>query len=386
MLITDPEPVLAAASELPPVLAADGGHRAGGGGDRTDSHHSVVTDDRGDGGDRRVGGGGDRTDGRDLGGGAVFGGGGDQRVGGADNHTAGGDIGKVESLGAAGATVAAARATALEAETLREATSLGTTGSIVPVARATVQEEDTLGQVASMWAKATCRSPVLDSLVDNLRPLLPTGGCSSESRVSMGLRFFAGGSYLDLSAIHGIGHLALYNSVWEFTDAVSAASSMDIRIPLTDPVWRARTAALFQFRQDSPFNNMLGAFDGIAIKQTELSYTEVTCVSDHYCRKEFYALNTQAMWDANFEFTWVSCLNPGSVHDATAFACSRFGARVSSASDELTAPLIAEGYCFVGEEAYVASELVAVPWPGRTMDDPWKDGYIFYRSSARIHI
>ena len=82
----------------------------------------------------------------------------------------------------------------------------------------------------------------------------------------------------------------------------------------------------------------------------------------------------------------MSCLNPGSVHDATAFACSRFGAWAFSASDELAVRLISEGYCFVGDEAYVASELVAVPWPGRTMDDPWKDGNNFYQSSARIHI
>jgi len=226
--------------------------------------------------------------------------------------------------------------------------------------------------------------PCFDSLVNTLRPLLPTGGCSAESRVSMGLRYFAGGSYLDLSVIHGNGRLAFYNSVWYFKDAVSAASSMDIQIPLADPVWRARTAVLFQCRQDRPFNISLGAFDGIAIKQTAPSYSEVTCVAEHYCHKEICALNAQAMCDANFELTWVSCLNHSSVHDATAFACSRFGARETSASDKLTERLIAVGYCFVGDEAYVASELVAVPWPGRTMDDQWKDGYNSFQSSARI--
>ena len=145
--------------------------------------------------------------------------------------------------------------------------------------------------------------PCFESLVDTLRPFLPKGGCSAESCVSMGLRVFAGGSYLDLSAIHGIGRSAFYNSVWDFTDAVNAASSMDICLPLADPVWRARTAALFQRRQDSPFNNILGAFDGIAIKQTAPSCSEVTCVADHYCRKGLFALNTQAMCEANFEFT-----------------------------------------------------------------------------------
>ena len=143
------------ATNLPPVLAADGVHRAGCGEDRTEGQHGVSTCDQGDGGGRRVGGGGDRDGGRDRGGGAVGRVGGYQRVSVADNRTAGGDVGKVPSLGAAGATLKAAQATAMAAETLRESACLRAAGPDVLVERATVQEEATLGTVASVLALAT---------------------------------------------------------------------------------------------------------------------------------------------------------------------------------------------------------------------------------------
>jgi len=223
-------------------------------------------------------------------------------------------------------------------------------------------------------------------LVDVLRPHLPVGGISPELRVSMGLLYYGGGSYLDVAAVHRVSHSTLYNSVWDFTDAVSSAKNMDITMPIDDPQWRARTAALFQKCGDSPLNNILGAFDGIAIDQEPPTARDVSCVADHMSRKGFFAINTQAMFDANYEFTWVSCRNPGSVHDSTAFAGSDFGAWATAASDSLARELMDGGYCFVGDEVYAASELVAVPWPGRGGLSQWRDAYNFYQSSARIHI
>ena len=118
-------------------------------------------------------------------------------------------------------------------------------------------------------------------LVDVLRPHLPVGGISPELRVSMGLLYYGGGSYLDVAAVHRVSHSTLYNSVWGFTDAVSSAKNMDITMPIDDPQWRARTAALFQKCGDSPLNNILGAFDGIDIDQEPPTARDVSCVADH---------------------------------------------------------------------------------------------------------
>lgn len=52
----------------------------------------------------------------------------------------------------------------------------------------------------------------------------------------------------------------------------------------------------------------------------------------------------------------------------------------------VTARLIEEGYCIVGDEAYAAGEVMAVPWPSGGRGDRWKDSFNFYQSSSRIHI
>lgn len=79
-------------------------------------------------------------------------------------------------------------------------------------------------------------------------------------------------------------------------------------------------------------------------------------------------------------------MSPGATHDSTAFACTRLGQILMDLTNELTASLIADGHRIVADEAYAASEVLAVPWPGGGRGDRWKDGYNFYQSSSRIHI
>jgi len=53
--------------------------------------------------------------------------------------------------------------------------------------------------------------------------------------------------------------------------------------------------------------------------------------------------------------------------------------------DPVTAKMFAAGYCVVGDDAYAAGEVMAVPWPWGGGDDRWQDSYNFYQSSFRVH-
>ena len=43
----------------------------------------------------------------------------------------------------------------------------------------------------------------------------------SAVRLSVAIRFFAGGSYLDIHTDHGIGRSSMYESVWAVVDAIN---------------------------------------------------------------------------------------------------------------------------------------------------------------------
>jgi len=79
-------------------------------------------------------------------------------------------------------------------------------------------------------------------------------------------------------------------------------------------------------------------------------------------------------------------MSPGACHDSTAFAKTRLGQILLDSTQELTAALMNTGSCLLADEAYAASEVLAVPWPGSGRRDQGKDSYNFYQSSSRIHI
>jgi len=199
-------------------------------------------------------------------------------------------------------------------------------------------------------------------LVHTLRPILPFGGVSAETRVSMSLRYFAGASYLDVRSIHGVSKTTFYDCVWDFVDAMLLAPGVQMRIPHWNADWRRKTAAGFQARVDNPLINVIGSLDGIDIRQEMPSYTEVICLKDYWNRKGFFALNFQAICDHNYEFVCMSWRTLSSTH------------------------VIAEALYIAAEEAYGDRELLATPWPREGRGDEWRDAYSFYQWSARMHI
>ena len=230
--------------------------------------------------------------------------------------------------------------------------------------------------------------PCFAKLVDVLHPHLPSSphSLSPALRVLVALRYYAGASFLDVCALAGLSTSTFYNAVWELTEAVLSTPELQMIMPVWDAKWRQRAAAGFQRHGDSPLRNIIGALDGISVRQERPTAAEVMCTTDYWSRKGFFALNVQAICDSNYEFLWMSCRAPGSSHDSTALACSDFGQKLNDPASPSIALMIREGLCVTANEAYWDSDVLAVLWPGGGGGDLWKDGYNFYQSSARVHI
>jgi len=219
-----------------------------------------------------------------------------------------------------------------------------------------------------------------------LRPRLPRRGLSAEVRTALALRYMGGGSYVDMCVAFGVHSASVYRAVWDVVDAVNSSPALALDFQVEDCTRRAAYAARFKAQRNSPFGNVIGALDGIAVHQEQPLATDVTCVADYYSRKGFYALNVQAICDADYKFRWMSCKSPGSAHDSSAFTGTNLGQALLHPENPLAARLIQVGHCIAADEAYAASEVLAVPWPGGGKGDRWRDSYNFYLSSLRIHI
>jgi len=224
------------------------------------------------------------------------------------------------------------------------------------------------------------------ALVGILRPRLPRRGLSAEVRTALALRYMGSGSYVDMCAAFGVHSASVYRAVWDVVDAVNCSPALALDFQVEDCTRRAAYAARFKAQRNSPFGNIIGALDGIAVQQEQPLATDVTCVADYYSRKGFYALNVQAICDADYKFRWMSCKSPGSAHDSSAFTGTNLGQALLHPENPLAARLIQVGHCIAADEAYAASEVLAVPWPGGGKGDRWRDSYNFYLSSSRIHI
>jgi len=63
------------------------------------------------------------------------------------------------------------------------------------------------------------------------------------------------------------------------------------------------------------FLGCIGAIDGLAIRIKCLS--NVPDFGNYFCRKNFYALNVQAICDRKKRILWISAGHQGSTHDST---------------------------------------------------------------------
>lgn len=130
----------------------------------------------------------------------------------------------------------------------------------------------------------------------------------TKMRLSMALRYFAGGSPYDIMLTHGVSYKSVFISVWGVVDAVNSEGKMAFHFPDHDA--QTEIAQGFMNMSGASFPNVIEAIDGIRIWTLKLSRgwcEEIKCGEGQFkcTRKDKFGLNMQAMCDDKMYFTWI---------------------------------------------------------------------------------
>ena len=125
------------------------------------------------------------------------------------------------------------------------------------------------------------------------------GWITTEIHLACALRYFAGGSYLDITLSHRIGKTDLYHSIWAVIHATNACTTLQFSFLTTSAECKS-IANEFSHRSKAGFCNCIGCIDGMLVwteKPSKKQCMEVG-VDDgkFYCgRKGKFSLNLQAV-------------------------------------------------------------------------------------------
>jgi hypothetical protein len=86
----------------------------------------------------------------------------------------------------------------------------------------------------------------------------------SPTKVSVAIRYFAGGSPYDISVVHGISHTDVFRCVWTVVDAVNACPEFAFKYP-SDWTEQQELADGFKSISKGIFHCCAGAIDGILV-------------------------------------------------------------------------------------------------------------------------
>ena len=97
-----------------------------------------------------------------------------------------------------------------------------------------------------------------------------------KSRLSMALRFFAGGSPYDIMLVHGISLVSVYASVWGVIDAINM--NKELGYCFQNHKQQREIAAGFHRRSSAGFDKVVGAIDGLVICTLMPSLSECNAI------------------------------------------------------------------------------------------------------------
>ena len=128
------------------------------------------------------------------------------------------------------------------------------------------------------------------------------------------------------------------------------------------------------------FRKCIGALDGVAIKiKCPVTGNLIRDPGNYFCRKGFYALNTQAICNKSRRVLWMSAGHKGSTHDSTAFLETQLFKILEESSDWLHN----KGYFLVGDSAYPLMGHLMVPYSDAKSLTP-EDAFNFWLSNSQI--
>lgn len=211
------------------------------------------------------------------------------------------------------------------------------------------------------------------------------GSMSGEVRVAIFLRLLAGASYLDLMVIFQVTHDPVYRSFRMVCDWVNRSFTFPL-VPALETedteYFKAISATFADGSSRGHFTGCIGALDGVAIRIRKPTLSrDIRDPGSYFCRKGFFALNCQAICDANKRISWLSSRHIGSCHDSVAFTDTRLYSLLMAKQDFLER----EAFFIVGDSAYNIESFLLSPYADaepRSIED----SYNYYHSSCRIRI
>ena len=206
----------------------------------------------------------------------------------------------------------------------------------------------------------------------------------------------AGASYLDMLGVTGYGYSSsqtIYNIFHTFVGWINCTYHFPlphILDKINSGNETKRQAAIAELHAMSEafgessggaFNGCFGALDGVAIRIECPSNKLVPDPGAYFCRKNFYALNVQAICNKTKSFLWFSSGHKGSTHDSLAFRETALYESLNQAEPKLTA----EGLFLVGDSAYPLMGYLLVPFECiKPLSE--EDSFNYWLSNSRIQI
>ena len=116
----------------------------------------------------------------------------------------------------------------------------------------------------SFWKLLSLLKPYLPNEKKRKRGVTPNGDVSNAARLSMALRWFAGGEPADIFQTHGVHYLEVYHSVWLVVDAVNQCPELQLGYPRDHNV-QLEIASAFKSKSQVGFSNCAGCKDGMLV-------------------------------------------------------------------------------------------------------------------------
>lgn len=214
------------------------------------------------------------------------------------------------------------------------------------------------------------------------RGAVPNGPITKAARLSMALRYFAGGDPLDIAEVHGVADGEVVTSAWDVVDAIHKSSELDIKFPESHAE-QMEIAQGFKAKSQIGIDCCVGTIDGMLVWLNKPNTNDQQVIgfgpTKFFCgRKMKYGLNMMGVCDSKGRFIWVEVNQPGAASDFIAYDVSSLKKLLDR--DNFLRP----GLCLFGDNAYVNSSSMCTPW--RNVSRGPKDAMNFYHSQLRITI
>ena len=197
--------------------------------------------------------------------------------------------------------------------------------------------------------------------------------------VATALRYFAGASYIDLMRRAVISKRGVFRCIWRVVQAVCSSEEIGVvKFPETVEECRAFAREWEQLsgpdHEKGLFKTAVTMVDGLLVRIRAPSYSDTPKAEDYRSgHKKAYGLNVQAGCDARLRFMFFSCMTPGKTNDHKAYEKSRLSTLIEQ---------LPPGFFAGGDNAYVNTEHMIVPYPGARQDKDL-DTFNFYLSQLR---